>query len=723
MSKSQKKDSLRNPFFGGILLYDIAVAVKYLYDALDRVSEIQYNVNGTGFNTVYSYTYDAMGNVFSVTDYVSNEVTLYRYDSENKLVSSYVYDRDTYLNLYGTYITYDEESRVSVITQSYDYEASTGVATGNTVYTYTYCDGGENVTEANGTIEELLVQAGNLTAHISPTYNNLGQVTARLTGVIANSDDYVFINNTTYSYATSTGGSRSSLVSQLISSVRPNNSADPVSVTTYSFTYDDNGNITKITDASGAIQYQYAYDDLGQLVREDNRALGKSYTFTYDNAGNILSKKTYAFTTGTLGSATATVNYTYGDSTWKDLLTKYGNTNITYDEIGNPITIGTATLTWQGRQLMSYTDNGTTISYTYNADGIRTSKTIVSGGTTTKHEYILSGSQIVRETVYNGSTEAYTVLYIYDDAGSPIAFRHRTPSYAAGVYDDYFLEKNLQGDVVAIYNTSGSKIVTYTYDAWGNFTVEGTQATTIGALNSFRYRGYYYDNETALYYIESRYYSAVWSRFISSDQYEFLGTNGELFGYNIWSYCVNNPVVYKDIQGNFLGWAIGGAIGAITSGIFAAIEGKTGRDLWASVASGAVAGAVTGLAGDILVLTGGSAAVVVGAMAVAGATGNVLGLMTENSIKHETSSLKDYISTGLWGATLGGVAGFTTGTVPSVLDDVGKQTGRKVLTTAMVLGKALKKELKSFVEDSLSEGLNNFVAWYSQLVAEHLFEE
>ena len=88
------------------------------------------------------------------------------------------------------------------------------------------------------------------------------------------------------------------------------------------------------------------YDDLGQLIREDNRPLGYTYVYTYDNAGNITSKKRYAFTTNdSLGSVQSTMSYTYSDSTWKDLLMNCGGTAITYDEIGNPETIGDKTLT------------------------------------------------------------------------------------------------------------------------------------------------------------------------------------------------------------------------------------------------------------------------------------------------------------------------------------------------------------------------------------------
>jgi hypothetical protein len=78
--------------------------------------------------------------------------------------------------------------------------------------------------------------------------------------------------------------------------------------------------------------------------------------YTYDNAGNITAKIRYAFTTGTLGTAQSTTNYTYGNSAWRDLLTSYGGSSISYDTIGNPINYGENSLAWQGRELLSFYD-------------------------------------------------------------------------------------------------------------------------------------------------------------------------------------------------------------------------------------------------------------------------------------------------------------------------------------------------------------------------------
>ena len=120
---------------------------------------------------------------------------------------------------------------------------------------------------------------------------------------------------------------------------------------------------------------------------------------------------------GTLGSVQSTDSYGYAGS-WADRLTSYNGSSITYDNIGNPIQIltdGVPTfLTWQGRELLTYRDemNGVTYNYTYNADGIRTSKNV--GGTT--HEYYLDGSRIIGEYVSDG----YLYMYMYDENGAPI---------------------------------------------------------------------------------------------------------------------------------------------------------------------------------------------------------------------------------------------------------------------------------------------------------------
>ena len=210
---------------------------------------------------------------------------------------------------------------------------------------------------------------------------------------------------------------------------------------------------------------------------------------------------------GTLGTATATVNYTYSDSAWKDLLTGYNGQTITSDAIGNMLSDGTWTYTWEhGRELATMSNGTTTWTYTYNADGLRTSR---SSGTTT-YSYIYNGSKLSQMTVGEDT------LYFTYDASAPMSVTYNSTTY-------YYVT-NLQGDVIAILNSEGTPVVTYTYDAWGNhLSTTGSMASTLGTINPLRYRGYVYDQETGLYYLQSRYYNPEMGRFINADAFNSTG--------------------------------------------------------------------------------------------------------------------------------------------------------------------------------------------------------
>ena len=119
----------------------------------------------------------------------------------------------------------------------------------------------------------------------------------------------------------------------------------------------------------------------------------------------------------------------------------------------------------------------------------------------------------------------------------------------------YWYDKNLQGDVVDIRNSTGTLIARYVYDAWGNHRqITDSSGNDVSAdtshianINPFRYRGYYYDVETGWYYLNARYYDPNVGRFLSPDV--ILGANGGLQGYNLFAYCNNNPVMFADPSG------------------------------------------------------------------------------------------------------------------------------------------------------------------------------
>ena len=286
----------------------------------------------------------------------------------------------------------------------------------------------------------------------------------------------------TYSYLAGSGGTNAS--THIIGSVAYSDN------TTYSYSYDALGNITEIKKNGTTIR-SYIYDSLNRLQRENDHESLTYYVYSYDNAGNLLSKvkKTW------IGTPLSTTTYGYSTSGWKDLLTNYNGTTITYDAIGNPLKWrNAASMSWDKRALQSMTlSDGTAVSFQYNADGIRTQKTVGS----TTHSYVLGGTNIQSETVTGASN--YTLYYIYDVSGAVIGFLYNNLPY--------YFQKNLQGDVIRILDLTGNIVTEYKYDAWGNIlTISGAEADTIGRYNPFRYRGYYYDTETGFYYLQSRYY-------------------------------------------------------------------------------------------------------------------------------------------------------------------------------------------------------------------------
>ena len=169
----------------------------------------------------------------------------------------------------------------------------------------------------------------------------------------------------------------------------------------------------------------------------------------------------------------------------------------------------------------------------------------------------------------DGTQELY---FLYDDSSQPYALVYKSSATAEPSFYYYLL--NVQGDVVALMNTSGTIVARYSYDPWGVPTVtnsSGTvmeQSTFIGNINPLRYRGYYYDTETGFYYLQSRYYDPAIGRFISADTFATTDCNGFLSS-NMFAYCENNPVNNSDPTGEVLQLALAGgsAVSTLAAGV------------------------------------------------------------------------------------------------------------------------------------------------------------
>ena len=486
--------------------------VDYTYDDYGNISAI--SQNGT---KNFTWQYDSTGNLYSHEDLVNNQRFVYTYDSTGRLVRQQVLDNSK-KNIYSSQYGYDLNNNVSRFASS----------AGGVSVTENFEYGKDNLAS------KYTYPSGKTTTY---TYDGLMRRIKALTNTSVNIDHQ-------YAYLASARGN--TVKSTKIGWEHIGNYI-------YGYTYDANGNITKITRRDKTVansayepQQQFAYDELNQLIRADDLAKNRTEVYTYDNGGNILSTTVYPLTWGSLSGVTATdtTTYTYGDSNWKDKLTSYGDTPITYDAIGNPLTYRGYTLTWQnGRQLASMKFRTINIGFTYDVDGLRTSKTIPNVGL--EHKYYYVGDRLQYETLGGSSA----LWYFYDADGNPSGIRYKDNS---GTVNDYYFVCNWRGDVIQIYNASGTLVGSYTYDAWGRVTENATSADTqnITETNPIRYRGYYYDTETRLYYLKSRYYDPAVKRFLNADDSDILQEEQNcLLQYNLYTYCFNNPANMNDDEG------------------------------------------------------------------------------------------------------------------------------------------------------------------------------
>ena len=170
----------------------------------------------------------------------------------------------------------------------------------------------------------------------------------------------------------------------------------------------------------------------------------------------------------------------------------------------------------------------------------------VTGTQTVTHEYLTLNGKVARETIRTNNTLTAVLDFVYDDAGRPFALRYSTNGTS---FQTYYYVLNLQGDVVKlIHYIPGfeyESVATYEYDAWGNI---ASSSGRLAEINPLRYRGYYYDNETGFYYLQSRYYDPANRRFINADA--TVSTGQGFIGTNAFVYASNNPVLLGDSGGD-----------------------------------------------------------------------------------------------------------------------------------------------------------------------------
>ena len=448
--------------------------VSFTYDKLGRTKTATYDDG-----RVLTYVYNGEGRLHSLTETNGSSVTtyLYTYDSIGRLIYSE-----------------QKEGYTSVLRTSQNYNTNNQLTSQNWQLNGAAYSEGYTYNSTDGSLNTMTTGVGNT---LTMGYDGLRRLTSVTGGPVSRQYTYRDIDSTktTMQVASVTSGGQQ-----------------------FGYTYDSMGNIATYS-APGKASVTYTYDNQGQLLKA---AGDTTYTYTYDGAGNILTANGHT--------------YTYGDATWKDLLTAYDGNSITYDVIGNPTSYynGTRwTMTWaNGRSLATASKSGTSLSFAYDASGLRISKTV--NGTT--YRYYYASGKLMRMTW--GSN---TIDFFYDASGLPYAMKYNGTVY-------YYVT-NLQGDVMRIVNASGTVMASYDYDPYGKVV---SATGTLANVNPLRYRGYVYDQETGLCYVSSRYYDPEIGRFISADTTNVLtATPMGLTDKNLYAYCDNNPVVRVDRGGQF----------------------------------------------------------------------------------------------------------------------------------------------------------------------------
>lgn len=296
---------------------------------------------------------------------------------------------------------------------------------------------------------------------------------------------------------------------------------------TYTRSYESDalGNITKITDSTFGF-HSYEYDSRGFLIKADDE------TYSYDKNGNIVKKGDY------------TLTY---DSSIKDRLVSFNGTKIEYDSSNplNPRKYGSNTYQFEGRRLVRWLYGGGYYDYVYNDEGLRIKKTDYRGIT---WNYIYDGNKLIREKSINN-----TLDFLYDEYDNLYGFiKDNSEKYL-------YIRDQLQ-NIIGITDINGKIVVKYSYDAWGALkNIEDTSSSGIGKLNPFRFKGYYYDNESSMYYCKTRYYVPQWGRWLSADSPSELKPEN-ITELNLFCYCNNNPILGYDPNGLINWWKLGAII-------------------------------------------------------------------------------------------------------------------------------------------------------------------
>ena len=478
------------------------------------VSSKIYDINGylkKEYKDSYykSYTYDKNDNIIKTNTNDTYITQTYEYDKYNNVISK--------VDSSGYSKTFDYDTRNRLIKETNSYNSH------KLNYNYIYDENNKSLLEkVNLSVDDFLIDK-------EFKYDSLNRINSQ--NLKLNNNEFI---KDEYEYLTSEDNALS-LIKEHNVLLKEN------TIETNSYEYDINGNIIKVI--TNEEETRYHYDSLNRLIREDNPLLDKTIVYKYDKRGNILLRKEYKYSLDNdLFDPLNVDTFLYKKDSLNDQLVKYNDKEFIYDDMGRPTTYKGMDVRWNKDGTLYNFDNRYA-SIRRNYDGMFFERTKRDGSSYYFFRSIVDGNRIL-------SDDKLTFIYILERL---VGFIYN------GVR--YFYQRNIQGDITAIYNEDGNLVNKYVYDAYGRHKVltstleEDLDESSVGNLNPFRYRGYYYDRILGLYFLTSRYYDPEIGRFISPDSLEYLDPEN-VNGLNLYSYCNNDPVNRLDPSGH-LGISIG----------------------------------------------------------------------------------------------------------------------------------------------------------------------
>ena len=306
--------------------------------------------------------------------------------------------------------------------------------------------------------------------------------------------------------------------------------------TTYNYQYDEMGNVI---NANGST---YTYDKYGRLLTSNYNEKNK---YTYDNNGNLSKIERLDSNENVL--STTVYNRTISNSYKLTSVTGDINATLSYGSGFNPtnITINGVSrkITYKGKRIKQFGNS----HYLYNDKGIRIAKIVYKYEGSTmigyeRHYYELEGSKILSEIIFDINGNKSRLDYNYDINGELVSVEY--------LGYKYFYIKYALGNINYVVDENGSIMIKYSYDEWGVPTKTIVQPSCpIGVLNPFMYKSYYFDNDTEMYYLNSRFYHPSLRRFITMDDVNYLDKLN-VSNLNLYNYSKNNPIMYYDPSGH-----------------------------------------------------------------------------------------------------------------------------------------------------------------------------